>query len=209
VLDKIMPKVDVPTGKSGDVEITRKWVSGTPNYRIRDGRYVPEGEYTFMHINGCLVMSDTPDERRDHLSAYNHAEGDCLVAGLGLGMIVNAMLLKPEVDTVTVVEINQDVIDLVFPWLKEKYRDKVRVYCDDIMEIRPSKKFNGYEGGWYDCIWSDIWNDLCTDNLEEMHTLHRRWGKSGNWKGSWVKSIYRIRCAEESIIMELFETCTC
>jgi hypothetical protein len=187
MIDKILPKVDVPVGKKNGVEITRKWVPGTPSYRIRNGRFVPPGEYTFMHINGELVMSDTPDERIDHLSALSFAEGDCLVAGLGLGMITNAMLQKPGVDTVTIVEINQDVIDLVFPWLQKKYGDRVRVYCDDILQVRPSAKNNDYTGQWYECIWFDIWNDLYTSNLPVMHTLHRRWGKFGYWKGSWGK----------------------
>jgi hypothetical protein len=36
-------------------------------------------------------------------------------------------------------------------------------------------------------VWHDIWLDLCTDNLEGMGKLHRKYGRRTDWQGSWEK----------------------
>lgn len=51
----------------------------------------------------------------EHAACY---QGHVVVAGLGLGLIVHALQDNPRVDRITVVEIEQDVIDLVGPLLK-------------------------------------------------------------------------------------------
>ena len=43
----------------------------------------------------------------------------------------------------------------------------------------------------YSVVWHDIWPDLCEDNLKEMGTLHRRYGKRCDWQGSWGKELLR------------------
>ena len=78
-------------------------------------RVVPPGEYTQLHVDNVLMMSDTPAEAWEHEDAYKRATGHVLVNGLGLGMFVHAILKKPEVTQVTVVEKSQDVVDIVWP----------------------------------------------------------------------------------------------
>jgi hypothetical protein len=75
----------------------------------------PAGTYTKLaHAGRGIVMSDTPDEMRDHQGAIARARGSCLINGLGLGMFLAAVLNnKPDVSDVTVVEIDVDVIALV------------------------------------------------------------------------------------------------
>jgi len=117
-LDYLIPKITVPEGVKGDVVIGRFSVDDQMSdmSRIIDGsRYVKPGDYTRLEIGDAVVMSDTQAERRDHIDPVREARGRCLVAGLGLGVVVQAMLLKWEVDHVTIVEKNQDVIDLVAP----------------------------------------------------------------------------------------------
>lgn len=51
-----------------------------------------------------VVMSDTFMERKSNREFYQHAKGDVLVGGLGLGMVLLAIQDKPEVHLATVVE---------------------------------------------------------------------------------------------------------
>ena len=179
-------KVDVPEGQSGDWRIERFTVTKEAEKfgRLRAiatgrGRFAPAGTYTRLMRNGTLVMSDTPDEIRDHYEAIHQAKGHVLVNGLGLGVALQAMLEKPEVERVTVVEISADVIALVGPHYKAKYGDRLEVIQADAMTWKPPK------GVRYDAVWHDIWDAICSDNLDTMHTLHRRYGRRTNWQGSW------------------------
>ena len=115
-----IPDVDLPEGRVGDWSVERFTVSKDEAMfdAIRSlGRSVLPGTYTRLMRGRTVVMSDTPAEKRDHMGAVRRAEGDVLVAGLGLGMAVAAMLNRPEVRCVTVIEQAQEVIDLVAPTL--------------------------------------------------------------------------------------------
>jgi len=91
---------------------------------------------------------------------------------------------KKEVDHITVIEKNQDVIDLVESHYHDMFGcDRFKVICADIFCWKPPK------GVKYDMAWYDIWNDLCLDNLPEMHKLHRKFGCKTNWQGSWSREI--------------------
>jgi spermidine synthase len=90
------------------------------------------------------MMSDTNMERRSNWQVKDNAHGRVLIAGLGIGMILHPILdptraiisrrageaLQP-VEHVTVVELNQDVIDLVAPSLA-RYGDRVTIVKADI-----------------------------------------------------------------------------
>ena len=146
------------------------------------GRPVPPGEYTRLKRNkdswGNIVMSDTPAEMDDHWYAVANAKGSCLLNGLGIGMVLKNILLKSEVTDVTVIEISQDLIDLVGP----HYNDpRVTIICMDALEYKPVKDKK------YGMVWHDIWDGICSDNLEDMKKLHRRYGKKAEWQGSWAR----------------------
>lgn len=187
-LDKY--KVDVPEGQQGHWKVERFTVTeeDTKWSRLRaaisyssGGRSVEAGTYTRLARNGYVIMSDTYDEIRDHLAPIREAKGQCLVHGLGLGVVARAMLLKPEVDKVTVVEISQDVIDLVAPHYTEQFGDRVEVVCADALTWVSPK------GTRYSVVWNDIWDNICSDNLPDMHKLHRRYGRKADWQGSWAR----------------------
>lgn len=106
--------------------------------------------------------------------------GEALINGLGIGMVLKNVLLKDEVEEVTVVERSADVIALVAP----HYRDpRVTVVHADAMEYAPPK------GKRFDAVWHDIWTFVCADNLPQMHRLHRRYGRRAAWQGSWSRDI--------------------
>jgi len=133
--------------------------------------------------HGTLMMSDSEMERRTNRDLLWKANGDVLIAGLGLGMVLLPVQAKQEVNTITVVEIHQEIIDMIVPRLP--LNGKVTAICGDIFEWYPPP------GVKYDTIYFDIWNDLCTDDYQDRKRLHRRFGRRLNrsnpkcWISSW------------------------
>ena len=184
--------VDIPDGVSGDWSVRTFTVTKQDEElgRIRSifssssrGRYVPAGTYKGLYHHNRVVMSNTPDEIRDHASIFYRARGSVLVNGLGLGVILKMILEKPKgpewVQHVTVVEISKDVINLVAPHIQAAYSSRVTVIESDAFTYKPVSK--------YDAVWHDIWNDICDDNRKEMGRLHRKYARRCTWQGSWSR----------------------
>ena len=178
-------------GERGPWRIERRTVERTPlGFRARE---TPPGTYTGLLRNGSVWMSDVPDEKRDHREPYWQAKrngGRCLVHGLGLGMVVKAMLDLPNVEHVDVVEIDADVIALCGPAF-EHYGDRLTIHHDDCLERKWPV------GIRWAVVWHDIWRDLCTDNLSEMATLHRKFGRRADWQGSWGRELLEYQRRRE------------
>ena len=201
-------RVDVPEGESGDWKIKRFTVSEEDEKfgRLQAimgsssmGRFTPAGTYTGLYRRGgidgwSVIMSDTPDEIRDHLGFIYQVKGRVLIHGLGLGMCARAALIDDEVTHLTVVENSPDVIKLVGPWLTElakKHGKEVVIIEADCFTWKPVK------GAWWDVVWHDVWDNLCIDNLQEMAKLHRRFGRRCGWQGSWGKENLQDRRRQE------------
>lgn len=182
-------EVTVPDGKSGDWSVETFEVGGDEmnffNLRamLRPGcRTIEEGTYKKLCYKGNIIMSNTPAEIDDHMYFIRHiARGKVLLNGLGLGVALKAILEKPEVESVTVIENSQDVINLVAPSFKDN--PKVQIILADAYTWKPPK------GVVYDAVWHDIWSNLCESNLEGMHKLHRKYGKKAMWQGSWGREL--------------------
>ncbi len=129
-------------------------------------------------IEGVLLMSDTPEERRSNLPLAQHARGHVLIAGLGLGMVLPVVLAKVDVWSVTVLEINPDVIALIHPHYQH---EKLSVVQGDACAWLPPN------GQHYDTQYFDVWSEQSTDTIEDMRVLHARFRKYRS-KGAWVSS---------------------
>lgn len=198
-------QVDVPEGRSGLWSVEKFTVSAeearhdSAMSAIRgSSRHTPAGTYTGLyrkgfHINqpGDIIMSDTPDEYLDHADFIRAAHGNVLIAGLGLGMVLQEVCRRVEVQSVTVVEKSPDVIALVGPTYKKRYPHKLNLVEADIFtwEVRPRPKF--------DITWFDIWDNLCTDNLDEMAKLNRKYARWCSDKRSWGREILLDRRRRE------------
>lgn len=202
--EKLLGKVSVPEGKKNNISIEKftvsKMESGFSIFSYGPSRIVEAGEYTRLMFGKQVIMSDTSNEIRDHFKPIIKAKGKCLVAGLGIGVVLQALLRKKEVEFVTVVEKSQDVIDLVEPHYRELFGwDKFEIICADIFYWKPPK------GVKYEMAWYDIWFNICSDNLPEMHKLHRKFGNKTSWQGSWCRGILerkrRIEKREEKLYM--------
>lgn len=183
-----MEKVVLPDMKRGVWEIKNTVVDRMDYHSFLRGRGVPLGEsFAVLTRDGSLVMSDTPAEMWDHRLPVIRAFGSCLINGLGIGMVLKNVLLKPDVKDVTVVEISQDLIDMVSP----HYADpRVEFVCADAFEYRIPK------GKRYQMVWHDIWDNICEDNLPEMIKLHRKYGRHSDWQGSWSRDLVERLRAE-------------
>jgi len=184
----------LPEGKLGEAEI-RHLVIGEEEAAMAQlravvtrGREKPisQGTYAQLYVRGAMVMSDTQMERRSNLGLVWNAQGRVLIAGLGLGMVLLPVAAKPEVESITVIERSQDVIDLVTPHIRRALGDnssKLGVLQGDIFKWKPKPNSK------WDTVYFDIWTDICVDSLKEMAHLHRRFGKRKSregWMASWM-----------------------
>lgn len=175
----MLEKVNLPEMARGPWKIERFRVERPDLHAMLRGRGIPVGEeFTRLMRGSTVVMSDTPAEMRDHYAAVRRAKGSCLINGLGIGMVLKAVLKKPEVTDVTVVDVSQDVIDMVAPHYAD---ERVVFVCADALTYQPPK------GKRYQMVWHDIWDYICANNLEQMHALHRKYGRRTDWQGSWCR----------------------
>ena len=196
----------------GRLELSEGMVENAQFRDIINGRRENDGQKpgVVMQLRdkaGNIIMSDTEMERRTNQWFVRKSQGDVLIGGLGLGMILLAIQDKPEIRSITVVELEQEIIDLVSPQLP--LNDKVMIICGDILTWKPPK------GIKYDTIYFDIWNAICEDNYEDMKLLNRRFGRKLNrdnpncWMSSWrydevKKAVYDGRIEERRY--KLFES---
>lgn len=151
----------------GDFKIEHFEIKERTFREILDG--IPPGNYVKLTHNGEVVMSDTPMEKRTNASFVVNAYGDVLIGGLGIGMIIAAIQCHEKVNSITVIEKHQEVIDLITSQIS--FKDKVRIINADVFEWKPEK------GQRFDCIYMDIWNYINKDVYhDEMKPLKRKYG---------------------------------
>jgi len=183
-------KINVPNGVSGDwsvetFDVKQDELSERMSM-MKYGRGVPSGTYKKLMRNNTVVMSNTPDEIRDFMGFVRKAEGSVLVNGLGIGVLLKALLDKKEITKITVIEKSEDVINLVAStYLKD---DRVDIINADAFEYKPPK------GERYNAVWHDIWDYICGDNVEEMKKLHRKYGRRADYQESWC----RYQCEQQN-----------
>lgn len=117
-----------------------------------------------MHKGGETVMADNPIELRKHLAFALAARGRVLVTGLGLGCVLRMLQCNPRVTHITVVEVCEHVIRLVWPHTSH---DRVELVQAD------ARKYVAETAERFDCAWHDLWTD--TDAGEpHLQLLHNR-----------------------------------
>lgn len=92
------------------------------------------GDYIkHLVIDGYIWMSNTDQEMVEMYEDTKSAKGDCWIGGLGLGLMPEILANKISVRSVTVVEINKEVIDLVAPRIEKQFPGKVRIWQGDAL----------------------------------------------------------------------------
>lgn len=174
--------------QESEMTLARAKITGAIN------EFVPTGNYKRLVREETVVMSNTPMEIRTNRAFIHRAKGKVLINGLGLGMVLSAILEKPEIESVTVVEASEDVIKLVGPSFCDDSRVRIVHAC--AFEYQPE------QGTFFDAVWHDIWDEISDENLPEMHKLHRKYGQRANWQGSWAR-------AECEVLRERAKNFTC
>ena len=177
--------INVPDGISGNwkvetFEVTKQDAEMQRFQMFKSGRGVTEGTYKRLMRNGTVVMSNTPDEISDFRNFVRNATGNVLVNGLGIGVLLQALLNKEDIDKITVIEKSKNVIELVADtYLKDK---RVEVINADAFEYKPTKTAR------YNAVWHDIWDYITAENLPEMKKLTRKYGRKADYQESWCRS---------------------
>ena len=121
--------------------------------------------YACLKVGGQIMMSETPMEHRTNSWFVCHAHGDVLIGGLGIGMIVLAIQDNDDVQSVTIIEKSESVINAVVPQLP--LNNKVKIIQGDVFSYKPETRF--------DCVYMDIWAYVNEDVYEEMKKLKRKY----------------------------------
>lgn len=181
-MNRIVSKV--PDGVKGDWRIETFSVSEA-DIKLHNLRaaihgthdYMEPGTYKRLMRGNTLVMSDTVYELQLHREFIWEAKGEVLINGLGLGVVLQAVLEKPQVKHVTVIELSKEVISLVGGTFAIDPRVTI-IWADALTWKAP-------KGVRYDAVWSDIWDNICADNVDDMAKLNRKYGRRSSWKGCW------------------------
>ena len=185
-------KSDLPTGCSGEVKIERFEVtplskdelSGNTNPVTGWGKRIP-GWYTRLYIGQTVMMTDLYEEwwsqRHAIREAYNRG-GHVLISGLGIGLIIDALLKPPRttVQKVTVLEQNEHVIQLVAEHFFQKYPDKLSIIHTDALTWTPP------DPSHYQVVWHDIWPYPRMVPTEEIDRLRKKFSSCSDWQGFWT-----------------------
>jgi len=178
-------KVTVPDGKKGGWAVESFSVSKEHSYHtyiraLSSGwhYFVQAGEYKRLICGSEVVMSNTIMEYLTNMDFIIRAHGRVLINGLGLGTVLHPLLNKHVVESVTVIEFNQEVIDLVAPSF---------LHNPKVVIIKGDAYTHPVED--YDFIWHDIWSDIDPANLPLMEKLERRYAGHCVWQGCWTKDL--------------------
>jgi hypothetical protein len=197
----------LPEEKRGIAQIIHKKVEAQDvaleNLRCaingRPDMVTPPGTYAVLHTketkedeHWTLMMSDTPYEMRAARGLKLGSHGKVLIAGLGLGATTLPVLQRDVVESVTVIETNPDVVDIVGPKLKAtEWGKKLDIVLDNAFTWRAPK------GVKFNTIWLDIWPSICADNLPDMRKLKRKYARyldrsdDRSWIGVWEEAHLR------------------
>ncbi|MBQ3528597.1 MAG: hypothetical protein IJA52_08615 [Clostridia bacterium] len=165
--DPYKKTIKLPTVKSGQWEFTTESYKPYEAFVYDDlkldfaGRVIPqigffEKEYSYPVVKqgGREWMLITPNEIETMKKPIDRAFGKVLTYGLGLGYFAFMASLKENVESVTVVEKDPEVIDLFSRFILPQFQngDKVNIINASAYEYCKSAK-------GYDFVFADIWHD--------------------------------------------------
>jgi hypothetical protein len=139
-----LPSFNIKESVLNNAEITYK-----------DGTY-----FLYNDNNKWMTFTESNSHQiAEFYSSYDQSYGDVFVSGLGFGILPLWLCNKPEVTSVTVIEISQDVIDLFL--LSNNIPEKMNIINKDISNFTTEKKYNSllldhYEGRDYAHMLKDM-----------------------------------------------------
>lgn len=148
--DKTLPKFNIKPGKRNSVEIIDS--NGTFILYDNDQKWMTYNSFDNQSIKELYSM-------------YDQANGNVLISGVGFGILLLWISSKPEVKSITCIDISQNVIDLFLDC--NKIDNKIKIIVADASTYT--------DGIHYDCIFLDHYEEQSFDwILEDMKKITER-----------------------------------
>lgn len=111
------------------------------------GKTEPYDTYTFLCSKQPknIVMSDSYHEYIEHQHLFDNACGNVLIGGLGLGFVNHYLINKPNITSVTIIEKEQEIIDMVWNFCPKD--DRFVLIKDDVETYIPTAT---WDYAWFD-----------------------------------------------------------
>ena len=163
--------IKIPTIKIGNSELKYEKYKPFEGFvcndiiQTKEGRQIPqigffETEFMFPAIleNDRIWMTITPNEIETMKEAVDQAFGNVLTFGLGLGYYAYMVSEKENVESITVVEMNEDVIHLFNKYVLPQFKnaEKIKIIKADAFEYAQKHMSKGK----YDFVFTDLWHDV-------------------------------------------------
>ena len=140
--------------------------------RVRD-----EALYWMLKHNGKVWMTTSLLDMQSHAVHVKHAKGTVMVCGIGMGVFLYNIALKPEVDRIVAVDINYDIME----WCKERAKkwdgfDKIQWLVSDARTLqRPILTAHYGMVNGPDHLYVDIWPTLMDKRtMTDVTTIQRQ-----------------------------------
>jgi hypothetical protein len=133
--------------------------------QTKDGRQIPqigffETEFKFPAVleNDRIWMTITPNEIETMKEPVDRAFGNVLTFGLGLGYYAYMVSEKDNVDSVTIVDLNENVINLFKKYVLPQFKNahKIKIIKADAFDYAQKHMANGN----FDFVFTDLWHDV-------------------------------------------------
>lgn len=152
-------------------------------------------QYPCVKENGREWMTVTPNEINTMKKAVTHACGNALTFGLGLGYYAYMVSQKKDVERITIVERDREVIQLFSEIILPQFsnRQKINIVCADAFDFADRELPKGV----YDHIFTDIWHDS-SDGMELYLKMREREHLSPNARFDyWIEKTIKCYLGEK------------
>jgi hypothetical protein len=148
----------------------------------------PEADHYRLFYNGIPWMVTDKNHhftKNSIYSQYDLAHGDVLLTGLGFGLLAVAISQKENVSSVTVLELNSDVIDAFLK--SNQLNNKITIISGDARTYTTDLK--------YDCLLPDHYEHQPPSwILQDMANIFKRINTETYWpwgvEGLFLKTVY-------------------
>ncbi len=167
--DAYFKNIKIPDDVRGKWSLKTEFLAPCEPFVCRDCKVLPDGrmlpqlgfftkEYPFPAVleNGREWMTLQPNEMVTTWPAIAQAHGRVLTFGMGLGYFTYHATQKPDVESVTVVDISADVLELFRTHILPQFphKEKIHLVQKDAFAFAEENM-----GGNFDFVFADIWHD--------------------------------------------------
>ncbi len=131
------------------------------------GYFLNDFHYLALKEKDDIWMSLNPNEINTMKKPIEEAKGNVLVLGLGLGYYPFMISNKKEVKEITIIELDQNIINIFNKHLLPlfSHKEKIKIIKEDGIKYLKENDLHKY-----DSIFIDIWHDV-NDGLEIFYQL--------------------------------------